>query len=120
MKRIFVLEKDRDIFAIISLILQEEGFVVEGVTTVQELRELLSKRKPNAILLDVISPYFEEAEFCKTLKATKLGQGIPIIVLSTNNQVKETLSKVCADDVISKPFDLNDLISSVKNQLLPC
>ncbi|WP_207535966.1 response regulator transcription factor [Desertivirga arenae] len=118
MKRIFVLEKDSDILSIISLILHEEGFVVEGVKTVQELRGLLEKRKPNAILLDVISPYFEEAEFCKSLKSSKISRDIPIIVLSTNNQVKEALAKVCADDVISKPFDLNDLISSVKNQLV--
>ncbi|WP_207423232.1 response regulator [Desertivirga brevis] len=118
MKRIFVLEKDRDIHGIISMILQEEGFIVEGVTTIQELSELLEKRKPNAILLDVISPYYEEAEYCKSLKASKQGQDIPIIVLSTNIQVKEALSKVCADEVISKPFDVYDLISSVKSHLV--
>jgi len=115
MKKIFVLERNKDIADIISIVLTEGGYEVKTTRSAAELQTALLSSIPHAILLDVISPYTEEAEFCRKLKESERTSKVPIIVLSTNTNVTSALSVICADGVISKPFNLDDLINTVEN-----
>ena len=117
MKKVFVLERDKDIFDILSIVLTEEGYAIERADSIDHLDQLLSLSTPDAVLLDILSPFHREAEFCRRLKAGDGTKDLPIIVLTTNNLATDALSVVCADSVLSKPFDLVDLISIVHQHL---
>ena len=116
-KRILVVENDRAIREIIGYILAEEGFEVKTLGSVDDLLKHVLAYMPHAILLDIIVPGVEGTELCKTIKTSLNTKHIPVIVISTNPQVTATIKEVCADEVISKPFDLEDLIATIKDQI---
>ncbi len=116
-KRILVVEKDRAIQEILDYILSEEGFTVKTLGSIEYILEEIINYRPHAILLDIILPGVEGIEVCKSIKTSSNTKHIPVIVISTNPQVTATIKEVCADEVISKPFDLDDLISVIKEQV---
>jgi response regulator RpfG family c-di-GMP phosphodiesterase len=77
----------------------------------------LLKEKPDAVILDIIKPTPEGTALCNAIKKTKLISHIPVIVLSTHPNIKST-KIACADEIISKPFDIIEMIKTVENHLL--
>ncbi len=71
---------------------------------------------PDLILLDVIHVTPEGTDLCRKLKALDSIKHIPVIVLSTHNKAIQT-KKICADEVIPKPFDIDILLQVVENHL---
>ena len=61
--------------------------------------------RPHAILLNIIIPGVEDSDMCRQIKATDEISDIPLIVLSTGTTVKATIKDLCADEVVSKPFE---------------
>jgi DNA-binding response OmpR family regulator len=116
-KKILVVENDREILNILQYILTEEGFEVKSLTCADKLISTIMTYKPDAILLDIIMPGVEDTGICKTIKETKNMNHIPLIVLSTHPVVSATIKELCADEVISKPFDINDLLRIISDQV---
>ena len=116
-KKILVVENDKDISNIISFILEDEGYEVKTLKSVAGLIETIITYSPNAILLDIIVPGIEDTEICQAIKSAKGINHIPLIVLSTHPAVTATIKEICADEVISKPFDINDLVQIVSEQV---
>ena len=116
-KKILVVENDKDILNIISYILEDEGYEVESLRSVKGLIEKIYSYKPDAILLDIIVPGVEDSEICQVIKKTKNINHIPLVVLTTHPVVTASIKEICADEVISKPFDINNLVQIISNQL---
>ncbi|MGV3508173.1 MAG: response regulator [Sphingobacteriaceae bacterium] len=116
-KRILVVERDEDILNVVTTILEGEGYLVSQSRTELGIVERVTKEKPDAIILDIVKPTPEGTTLCNAIKNTKSIKHIPVIVLSTHPNIKS--SKIdCADDVISKPFDIVEIIKTVENHLL--
>ena len=116
MKRVFVFEKDRDILEIISHVLIEEGYKVEGFGNEKEFLSQIVVKIPDLILLDVVRISPEGTALCKQLKIIENIKHIPVIVLSTHDKAIE-VKKICADEVVSKPFDVDMLLQVVETHL---
>ena len=116
-KKIFILEKDKGILEMVSYVLEDEGYDVKAITTEHGIFEHIENYKPDAILLDIVTPSEQGMEICRTLKVNTKTKHIPVIVLSTHSKVIETIKKVCADDVLPKPFDIDVLINMLRIQL---
>jgi len=116
-KKIFVLENDEAILEIVIHLLTDEGYNVKALNVEEDIFEQIRNYRPDVILLDIVKPSEEGTVICRTLKADTKTKHIPVIVLSTHRKVAETIKNVCADDVISKPFDIEDLINTIKIQL---
>lgn len=116
-KRILVIENDREILNILSYILIDEGYQVKSVRSLDGIIDLVTSYKPDAILLDIIIPEVESSEICRTIKSTESIKHIPLIVLSTHPEIIAQIKEICADEVISKPFDINNLTEIVGRQL---
>lgn len=117
-KRILVVENDREILNVISYILKDEGYNVKSIQSLKGIIELIHTYKPDVILLDIIIPEVESSEICKTIKSTDGIKHIPVIVLSTHPKVTASIKEICADDVISKPFDINNLVQVINDKLV--
>lgn len=113
-KLIHVIEDDEDIRFIVEYILVESGYEVETSGTVKEFGNKLSHHHPDLILLDVMLPDGNGIDLCRSLKTDETTAHLPVIVMSAHAAQKSILEEACANDFISKPFDLEDLIARIK------
>ena len=115
-KKILVIERDEDICQIISHILSEEGYEPILCRTEHGIFDTIVLNNPDIILLDIIRPTEQGTELCRAIKVTDTTKHIRVIVLSTHAKIGD-VKQVCADEVVKKPFDIEELINLVKEQL---
>lgn len=116
-KRIHVLEDDEDIRYIIGVLLKDEGYELQLSSSFTELKSKLKDSVPDLFILDVMIPDGNGAEICADLKSDLFTKHIPIIVMSASELNKEKSVVAGADDYISKPFDIDYIVSRI-NKLL--
>ncbi|MGK7878883.1 MAG: response regulator [Crocosphaera sp.] len=99
--------------------LTEQGYEVRRVLSGKQALNVVRVEPPDLILLDIKMPELDGYQVCKRLKADPITQNIPVIFLSALN---DTFDKVKAFEVggvdyISKPFQLQEVIVRIENQL---
>lgn len=118
-KRILIVEDDEDIRYIVCYILVEMGYDVKLADSLADFREQqLLGEKTDLYLLDVMLPDGNGLDLCLELKKSPATQHIPIIIMSAHATEKEAVKRACADEFISKPFDLDDLTDLIKKYIL--
>lgn len=112
-KKVYVAEDDPSILEIISMILLDIGYDVE---TSPNGRSLQNQRKvlPDLIMLDIRMSGTNGGEICRTLKSDPKTSSIPVVLISANRDLNDIAMNCKADDVLAKPFDIEDLISMVR------
>lgn len=117
-KRILVIEHNKDILELISLVLIDAGYEVIASINDQDILEQAITLQPDAILLDILKVTDEGTELCRKFKDVKETCAIPVIVLSTHPQIQK-VKEICADDIVEKPFDIDGLLEALEDQLTP-
>ncbi len=113
-KHILVVEDDTSLARLLTDNLVYEGFTVDcvdnGVDAIRRARTV----RPDMVLLDLMIPQLNGFEVCRTLSATR--DHIPIIVLTarSNEQDKIRGLGLGADDYITKPFSLQELLARIQ------
>ena len=119
MKRILVVDDDKDILNILKLILQMNGFEVMVTPNGEEALSKSLSYSPQLVLLDVFLSGSDGRDICNVLKQNPLTKDIPVVIFSAHSNLEDVL-KVCgADDFISKPFDINELVKKINYHLEP-
>ncbi|TKC09379.1 response regulator transcription factor [Pedobacter frigoris] len=116
-KLIYIVEDDQDISFIVEYILIEEGYLVNTFKTARAFNTQMKLNWPDLILLDVMLPDGNGIEICHSLKTAATTTHIPVVIMSAHAAETAILEEACADDFISKPFDLEHLIQIIKNTL---
>lgn len=113
---ILVVEDDSDINGLLCNILNKKDYNVRAVYSGTEAKMCLEKYEYDIILLDLMLPGITGEELIEQIR--KVGT-MPIIVISAKNtqEDKINLLKIGADDFITKPFDINEVIARVEAQL---
>ncbi|HRV33573.1 MAG TPA: response regulator, partial [Anaerovoracaceae bacterium] len=112
-KRILIIEDEASISDIIKFNLTKEGYVVDTAYDGQEgLRKAL-EGSPALILLDVMLPLMDGFQVCKKVRETS---NTPILMLTAKEEeVDKVLGlEMGADDYITKPFGMRELIARIK------
>ena len=114
MKTILIVEDDRSINMGLAKNLKYEGYQVLSAEDGERGLRLAVDRKPDAIVLDVMLPGASGFEVCRSLRRARIHT--PILILTARDQ---ELDKVMgldlgADDYMTKPFSLAELIARVK------
>lgn len=115
-KKILVLEKNADILELIGIVLNDEGYEADLISSDAVVFDHIKNFHPDAILLDIIHPTIEGTAICEAIKAAENSSNIPVIVLSTHPKA-EVVKEICADEVIRKPFDISLLLYVLEQQL---
>ncbi len=118
MKKILVVDDDIDILTVVQLVLETNGFIVVAISNWQQIYTQIVAFKPDLILLDVSLGTQDGRNICKQLKSDGDTRHISIILFSANHNVEASVSECLADSFISKPFDINDLIQGINNELM--
>ena len=116
-KRIHILEDDSDIRYIIEYLLKDQGYELHLSSSLSELKTKLRDSLPDLFIIDVMLPDGNGIEICDDLKNDMFTRHIPVIVMSANPRSKQMSTQACADDYISKPFDLDDVVTRINNLL---
>lgn len=118
MSRILAVDDDLDILEVIQFILEDSGYQVDTLSDGRKLNDAINAHTPDLILLDIMLGNVDGRDLCRNVKAKEETNGIPVIMISASHNLSDVLKQECApDDFISKPFDINVLLSKVKQQL---
>lgn len=114
-KKILLIEDDFDIREIMKMILDEEGYDVSELDNGHGVDQELIRSTPDVILLDVMLGDMDGRDICHHLKSEADTATIPIIIVSATHGRYTSEEKGCqADDYLSKPFNIVDLVRKVK------
>jgi PAS domain S-box-containing protein len=119
MKTIMVIEDDKILRENTCDFLKEEGYnVISAEDGLIGLQQAI-KNHPDLILCDIMMPNMNGHDFYKTIQQMKSTSSIPLIFLTAKTEKEDlrTGMNLGADDYITKPFDLNELLISVKTRL---
>lgn len=114
MKKILIIEDDRTIVEGLEDTFKFHEFQVFTAAAGAEGIDILKEKKPDLIILDIMLPGVDGFEVCKRIKST--APGIPVIMLTARGQESDKLLgfELGADDYVTKPFSVKELVARVK------
>jgi DNA-binding response OmpR family regulator len=117
MKKILIIEDEQDLIKGLKINLSDEGYDVDwAVSGVEGLRRALEET-PDLIILDIMLPEMNGLEVCRELRGKNIS--IPIIMLTAKGEEIDKVVglEIGADDYITKPFSVRELLARIKTQL---
>jgi len=114
--KILVIEDEPDIRRNLEYNLSREGFSISTAASISEANTLLASTDYNLILLDLMLPDGSGLDLCKSIKSNSDTEPIPIIILTAkDDEVDKVVGfELGADDYVTKPFSVRELILRVK------
>ncbi|MEH1812943.1 MAG: EAL domain-containing protein [Nostoc sp.] len=118
-KDILIVDDMADNLRVLSSILTREGYNVRKALNWQMALTATQTLLPDLILLDIMMPEVDGYEICQTFKAWELTADIPVIFISALDDVFDKVKafKVGGVDYITKPFEFQEVLVRVQNQL---
>ena len=118
-KTILVVDDEKNIRDLLVFNLQNEGYnTLEAEDGIQAV-DIALKEKPDLILLDVMLPKLDGKSVCKKLRYSLNMSNIPILMISAKDTETDKIVglEIGADDYITKPFQIREVIARVKANL---
>ena len=112
-KTVLIVEDEKNIVDILRFNLQRSGYaILEAYDGENGLRQALSA-SPDLILLDVMLPKMNGFDVCKALR--EKGSNVPVIILTAREEESDKVLglEIGADDYITKPFSMRELVARV-------
>ncbi|MBQ6831414.1 MAG: response regulator transcription factor [Oscillospiraceae bacterium] len=110
---VLIVEDDRNIQELLQMYLEKEGYAVtvagDGGQGLAKFRSI----KPDLVLLDIMMPVMDGWSVCKTIRAESK---TPVIMLTAKGEVDDKVTglKAGADDYITKPFEMKELLARIE------
>lgn len=116
MKKILIIDDEPDIVRVVKFRMIKNGYEVHVAVNGQEGLEMVSKLKPDLVLLDISMPLMKGDEVCKRIKSDPAVKDIPVIIMTAGTKgVQESFIKeIGAADSVLKPFDPDDMMNKIK------
>lgn len=116
MKRVFIIEDDRDIVELVRYNLSNEGYQVTGAYDGVTGLATLKKTPPDILLLDLMLPKLSGLEICREIRRDEALNRLPILMLTARGEEADRVVglEMGADDYVTKPFSPRELIARVK------
>jgi DNA-binding response OmpR family regulator len=112
-KKILVVDDEPDILEFVKAILEDEGYTVATASKGEYVETLHNGGLPDLILLDVLLSGKDGRSIARQLKNQEDTKHIPIIMFSAHPNAERTAREAGADDFISKPFEIEDLLGKI-------
>ena len=111
---ILVVDDDRFANALVQFVLSKEGYDVETTDNPRGALQMIQKREPDLLILDVMMPYLSGFEFSTKLREE--GYTMPLIFMTARDAIEDKLKgfHIGADDYSCKPFNHQELVARVQ------
>ncbi|HYL46340.1 MAG TPA: response regulator transcription factor [Candidatus Limnocylindrales bacterium] len=116
MKRILIIEDDRDIIELVRYNLVNEGFQVTAASDGSSGLASIKKSPPDILLLDLMLPRISGLEICKEIRRDSALNRLPILMLTARGEEADRVVglEMGADDYVTKPFSPRELVARVR------
>jgi phosphate regulon transcriptional regulator PhoB len=116
MKRVLIIEDDRDIVELVRYNLANEGFQVSAAGDGSAGLAAVKKSPPDVLLLDLMLPKLSGLEICKEIRRDAALNRLPILMLTARGDEADRVVglEMGADDYVTKPFSPRELVARVK------
>ncbi len=111
---ILVVDDDRFANTLVQFVLSKEGYEVETADNPRGAMQMIQRREPDLLILDVAMPYLTGFEFSEQLRND--GYETPLIFMTAQDTIEAKLQgfHIGADDYICKPFNHQELVARVQ------
>ncbi|AFS79148.1 signal transduction response regulator [Gottschalkia acidurici 9a] len=111
--KILIIEDEESICDILSYSLRKEGYFVKCVFNGRDGLKLIENFSPNLVILDLMLPDMSGFDICRKIT---VNYKIPIFMLTARNDIVDKVLglELGADDYITKPFDIREVIARIK------
>ncbi|MPQ44099.1 response regulator transcription factor [Clostridium tarantellae] len=113
-EKVLVADDEISIASLIAYALRKEGYIVQEAHNGEEALSKIKTFKPKVVILDVMMPKLSGFDVCKKLDE-KNNMGIIMLTAKTDIVDKILGLELGADDYISKPFDIREILARVKS-----
>ncbi|HEX9437667.1 MAG TPA: response regulator, partial [Candidatus Limnocylindria bacterium] len=114
---ILVVDDEPAILSLVREVLREHGYDVETAANGEEALDLMARRPPGLVLLDVHMPVLDGEGFVNAMRARSLDA--PVVVLSAGPSADQWARRLGAQGSVQKPFRIPDLINAATRFLIP-
>lgn len=116
MKKIYIVEDDKNIAEIEQFALENAGYEVSIFSTAKEFEKKIKEEVPLLIIMDIMLPDKDGLSIVKELRKMPATSKVPIIMVTAKSSEIDKVKGLDqgADDYITKPFGIMELISRVK------
>ena len=111
--RILIVDDEPSILATMAPLLRARGYDVATATSAYAALEAVDRQPPQLVILDLTLPDLDGIEVCRRLRE---GRAIPILVLSARGAEQDKVAALDAgaDDYVTKPFGVEELLARVR------
>ena len=112
-KLILVLDDDPDICMMIKMVLDYYGYGAMDAENEEAAIKINTSNQVDLIIMDMLLSGADGTDICRQLKQNNETSSIPILMFSAHPTAKESCLAAGADDFISKPFEMNDMMDRI-------
>jgi two-component system phosphate regulon response regulator PhoB len=115
-QKVFIVEDEPDLRDTLKYNLENEGFSVKAFSNGEDFLSSVDKNKPSLVILDLMLPGVSGLDVCRELRSNNNYHGIGIVMLTAKSEEIDRIVgfELGADDYVTKPFSVRELILRVK------
>jgi DNA-binding NarL/FixJ family response regulator len=119
MKKILIVDDDTTLRVALERYLVKRGFVVQTAASGIGALTIFQSDPADLIVSDILMSEMDGFEFCRRVRASRAGQLVPFIFLSSRSDVEDRVQghSIGADDYLIKPFEARELLAKIESQL---
>lgn len=110
---ILVVDDDPDISMMLKMMLEYKGYKVITAERADEIFQAITIHSFNLIIMDMLLSGINGTDICLQLKGKADTSTIPVMMISAHPNAKELCLQAGANDFIAKPFDMDDILSTI-------
>tara|TARA_B100000886_G_scaffold157229_1_gene107132 strand:+ start:1897 stop:2577 length:681 start_codon:yes stop_codon:yes gene_type:complete len=114
--KLFIVEDEPDLRDTLKYNFENEGFKVEAFSNGESFLDILQKNKPHLVILDLMLPGVSGLDVCRELRSNDNYAEIGVVMLTAKSEEVDRIVgfELGADDYVTKPFSVRELILRVK------
>lgn len=117
LKKILIADDDPGIVDAVEMMLSFSGYDVSSTYDGRDALKLSNEQLPDLFLLDIWMSGVDGRDICRELKESVETRHIPVLMISASNDIHTSAIDAGADDFMTKPFDMQQLIDKIDSLL---
>ena len=117
MTEVLIVEDEPEIAELIEFHLRREGIRTRIVPSGRKALEMIDRKRPDLVILDLMLPDLDGFQICRRLKSSPETGRIPVVMVTAKSEDADVVTgiELGADDYVMKPFSPKVLVARVKN-----